>query len=74
MAVRDRLAHLVPHWIEHNESHAAQLEEWAGKAREAGLPEVADGIAAAGATMRKANERLRAAGERLPQPGQHDPE
>jgi hypothetical protein len=74
MAVRDRLAHLVPHWIEHNESHAAQLEEWAGKAREAGLAEVADGIAAAGEAMKRANERLRAAGERLPEAGQHAPD
>jgi len=58
MDARSRLAHLVPHWIEHNDSHVEQFEEWAKKAREAGLGAVAGEIEAAARTMREANEHL----------------
>ena len=53
-----RLAHLVPHWIEHNEAHVEQLVEWAKKARETGLGGVADEIEAAARAMKQANEDL----------------
>lgn len=62
---RDKLAHLIPHWIEHNESHAAQFEEWAAKAREAGLEEAAEHVAAAAEAMREANRRLERARDGL---------
>lgn len=58
MEAASRLAHLVPHWVEHNDSHAEQLAEWAEKAREAGLGGVADGIEAAARAMKQANEHL----------------
>jgi len=58
MDTRSRLAHLVPHWIEHNDSHVEQLEEWAEKAREAGLGAVADEIEAAAGAMKQAEEHL----------------
>ncbi len=65
MEVAAKLAHLLPHWIEHNEAHAAQSEEWAEKARAAGLSEVGEQIAAAAEAMREANRRLERAGEGL---------
>jgi len=65
MEVVERLRHLAPHWMEHNESHAAQLEEWAGKARKGGLVEVADEMAAAAGAMREAKGRLAAAARLL---------
>ena len=46
-AVSDELAKLcilLPHWIEHNGEHAESFREWAGKAREMGLAEVAQRI------------------------------
>jgi hypothetical protein len=58
MEARGKLSHLIPHWMEHNESHAEQFEEWVGKAREAGLGEIADRIAAAAKAMREANGEL----------------
>lgn len=58
MDTRSRLAHLVPHWIEHNDSHVEQLEEWAKKAREAGLGAVAEEIETAVRAMKQANEHL----------------
>ena len=65
MEARGKLSHLIPHWMEHNESHSAQFEEWAGKAREAGLREIADRIAAAAEAMREANRELGKAWARL---------
>ena len=69
METTHKLAHLLPHWIEHNDSHGLQFEEWAGKAREAGLDRVADEIAAAAEAVRAANARLEAARSALAEPG-----
>lgn len=66
MDTESRLAHLVPHWIEHNDSHVEQLEEWAKKAREAGLGTVAEEIETAVREMKEANECLGNAREKLP--------
>jgi hypothetical protein len=65
METADRLAHLLPHWIEHSEAHAAQLAEWVVKARSAGMGEVAGSISAAAEAMRQANARLAQARDRL---------
>jgi len=66
MDAASRLSHLVPHWIEHNDSHAEQLEEWAAKAREAGLGAAANEIEAAARAMKQANEHLGNARAELP--------
>ncbi len=58
MEIAERLSHLVPHWIEHNESHVEQLEEWAARAREAGLTQAAEEIGAAAGAMREATAAL----------------
>jgi len=65
MEIADRLTHLLPHWIEHNEAHAEQLAEWVVKARSAGMGEIADSISAAADAMRQANVRLTQARDRL---------
>jgi len=65
METTQRLVHLVSHWIEHNESHIAQLEEWVARAREAGLASVADQIDAAAEAMKQANAALERARETL---------
>ena len=56
-----KLRILLPHWIEHNEEHAASFREWAGKAREMGLAEVAQRIEEAVGHMAACNEALTAA-------------
>ena len=66
MDLKSRLAHLVPHWIEHNESHAEQFEERAAEARAAGLEEVAASIEAAARLLRAANGELNEAQTLLP--------
>ena len=65
MEVSNRLAHLLPHWIEHNEAHVQQLQEWIRKARAAGMVEVADAIGAAAEALGQANGRLAEAAGRL---------
>jgi len=54
----EKLAQLVPHWIEHNEAHAAQFAEWSERALEAGLTEVAGSLAEAANALARANESL----------------
>jgi hypothetical protein len=66
MEVSDRLSHLLPHWIEHNEAHVQQLQEWVQKARAAGMVEVADAIGAAAEALGQANARLAEAKGMLP--------
>lgn len=61
MEIAERLSHLVPHWIEHNESHAQQLEEWGARARGVGLTQAAEEIAVAAGAMREATAALQRA-------------
>jgi hypothetical protein len=58
MELQTRLAHLLPHWIEHNASHAEQFEEYAGRAREAGLSAIAGHVEAAAKAIRESSEEL----------------
>ena len=55
----DKLRMLIPHWIEHNEGHAAEFRIWAAK-----LDQV-DDILAAADHIDAANEALEAALEKL---------
>jgi alcohol dehydrogenase YqhD (iron-dependent ADH family) len=56
-----KLRILLPHWIEHNDEHAASFREWAERARELGLGEVAQRIEEAVERMKGCNEALSAA-------------
>ena len=67
MSARDeeKLWALLPHWIEHNDEHAAEYRTWADRARAAGQDEVADEIDTAAKALGWVNESLRAALEKL---------
>ncbi len=56
MTEREKLAILLPHWIEHNEEHAAEFRRWAEQAG----PARGDILRAAEA-LEKANDALRRA-------------
>lgn len=56
MSEREKLAILLPHWIEHNEEHAAEFRRWAEQAGPARRD-----ILQAAAALEKANEALRRA-------------
>jgi hypothetical protein len=60
-----KLRVLLPHWIEHNDEHAAEFRNWAEKARVAGQEEVAEEIDLAAKQMGWVNEALRAALQQL---------
>ena len=70
MATRDedKLRALLPHWIEHNDEHAAEFRAWAEKARAAGWPEAAEEIDTAAKELSWVNESLHAAMEKLAEP------
>ena len=61
----EKLRALLPHWVEHNEEHAAEFLRWAGKASQAGQEEAAQFIRRAAEEMQQANETLRLALEEL---------
>ncbi|MGB9722777.1 MAG: hypothetical protein ACPL7G_02605 [Chloroflexia bacterium] len=56
MSEREKLVILLPHWIEHNEEHAAEFRRWAEQAGPA-----RQDILRAAAALEKANEALRRA-------------
>ncbi len=67
MRLPTKLAHLLPHWIEHNTSHAEQFEHYAHSARAEGLSALAQCIEAAAEALRQANTELDHARELLPE-------
>jgi hypothetical protein len=65
VAERDKLAMLLPHWIEHNTEHANEFRVWAERARAAGHDAVAEDIDTAAKELGWVNEALSAAMEKL---------
>lgn len=61
----EKLEILLKHWVEHNEEHAGEFEEWAEKAKALGHVDAHDDILSAVESMRKANEHLLKALENL---------
>jgi hypothetical protein len=64
----EKLRALLPHWMEHNDEHAAEFRTWAGRARAAGQEEVAGQIEAAAQELSAVNASLGAALEALGSP------
>ena len=56
-----KLRVLLPHWIEHNDEHAASFQRWAAKARALGRDETAQRIEEAVERMGVCNQALTAA-------------
>lgn len=68
----EKLRRLIPHWIEHNRSHAAEFVRWAELARAAGAEQAADLLENAAAGLQKAEIDLSAAFEKAGgTPGAH---
>ena len=57
----EKLQILLPHWLDHNQSHAEEFDKWSAVAKEAGQGEAASLIAAAAARLREADQALTAA-------------
>ncbi len=56
MTEQQKLVVLLPHWIEHNEEHAAEFRDWAARAGPA-----QEGLLQAAAALEEANRALRQA-------------
>ena len=60
-----KLRILLPHWIEHNQDHAASFQRWVARARELGQNKAAQRIEEAVERMAACNQALTAALEAL---------
>ena len=58
---REKLQRLIPHWIEHNRSHAAEFTRWAEQAAADGQDRTAALIENAAGLLRRAEADLIAA-------------
>jgi hypothetical protein len=47
MTFAQKMARLLEHWVKHNDDHSDNYRTWADRARENGLPEVADKLVSA---------------------------
>jgi len=61
----EKLRVLLPHWLEHSKSHAAEFTKWAQAAGELGENEVAALISQAVAALQKADKSLLQALEKV---------
>ena len=55
---REKLKHLLGHWIEHNKAHEASYTDWAERAKAMGEGQVAEFIEMAVEQMMEADEFL----------------
>lgn len=55
---QEKIRILLPHWLEHNQSHKAEFEKWAEVARQEELPEVAELISRAARQIDEVNALL----------------
>jgi len=67
MDEKDKLRVLIPHWIEHNQEHAQEFEQWAQTA-----PEVSNDIQEAVKAMEQVNQSLEIALKKLGGPLSRD--
>jgi len=65
MNEQEKLRVLIPHWIEHNQEHAAEFRRWAKAAGDA-----APAVLAAADAMARANQSLAAALAKLDSEGE----
>ncbi|MFO7913146.1 MAG: hypothetical protein R6V15_13380 [Desulfotignum sp.] len=61
MSLEDKLAVLLSHWVDHNDSHKDNFFSWAKKAEAAGLKEIATQLEQAGALSEKVTLALKQA-------------
>ncbi len=69
----EKLEILLKHWVEHNQEHSEEFQEWAEKARALGRVPVHDDILRAVHNMHDANEHLLKALEKLSGAGLQEP-
>jgi len=61
LSVKEKLAKLLDHWIQHNNNHADTYREWGGKAREEDLASLAGLLEDAADLTEEINHKFREA-------------
>ena len=62
---RKKLETLLNYWVEHNDEHGAEFEEWAAKAKGLGREDVSEDLLAAYRQIDEVNKSLLRAAEKL---------
>lgn len=58
MNQKDKLIHMMGHWVEHNEAHADEYRKWADIAKGEGLTDASESIFKAVTKINEANRLL----------------
>ena len=61
MAMEEKLAVLLSHWVDHNDSHKDNFFSWAKKAKDAGFTEIAAHLEQAGTLSETVTQQLKQA-------------
>lgn len=67
----EKLRVLLDHWVGHNREHAEEFRQWAGRAEQLGVREVASNLGAAVEELKSVNKWLVAALDKLGGPTEH---
>ncbi|AEH60590.1 hypothetical protein Mzhil_0724 [Methanosalsum zhilinae DSM 4017] len=62
---KEKLLHLIEHWIEHNDNHVQNFDSWTEKIELSGFEGVAEEIRMASKNMEKCTMHLKKAKSRL---------
>lgn len=65
MSMPEKLEKMVAHWLKHNADHAQTYRQWAERARQANLSEVADILESVASESQAINGDLEKAGQIL---------
>ena len=58
LTFKEKMVKLIEHWIKHNEDHAATYSQWADRAKEEGLQDVAGVLEDIAQDTMKINEKF----------------
>jgi len=65
MPMSEKLGKMVQHWLKHNADHAATYRQWAERARQAGMADVAEILESVAEDSQAINSDLERAGQVL---------
>ena len=65
MPMSEKLSKMVQHWLKHNADHAATYRQWAERARQAGMADVAEILESVAEDSQAINSDLERAGQVL---------
>ena len=65
LSLKEQLATLIAHWVDHNESHKGNYLTWAERAREGGYGDAADLIEEIAGITETVTEKLKQAQEKV---------